>query len=190
MNLTWWVWGKADKSNTYNDFSSNISFFFKQRTSNDKERNITTKPVVSVCNFLSLSLEVLSQFTRLPKHKSDSAFNRLLFRFVGYLIGWQDRSAYLPLLCFSLSKCRSILVPFAFLYQGQSGKRSKVRVSWSLSAGSCWFGLLRAVWHQVISYSQVSRSVATLSDAASCHSPLFLGGGGSYSSVGNTDSIF
>ena len=32
---------KEDKSNTYNSFSSNISFFLV------KERNITTKPVVS-----------------------------------------------------------------------------------------------------------------------------------------------
>ena len=40
-----------DKSNIYNEFGSDISFFIKGRTSSDflgKERNITTKPVVSV----------------------------------------------------------------------------------------------------------------------------------------------
>ena len=41
----WWIWqddkisGKVDKSNTYNGFSSNISFFIQQ--------NITTKSIVS-----------------------------------------------------------------------------------------------------------------------------------------------
>ena len=38
--------GKVDKSNTYNGFSSNISFWRSFSLYN--ERNITTKPVVSV----------------------------------------------------------------------------------------------------------------------------------------------
>ena len=54
--------GKVDKSNTYNGFSSNISFFIRERTSSNqdffeyfyilafegKRTKYTTKPVVSV----------------------------------------------------------------------------------------------------------------------------------------------
>ena len=46
--------GKVDKFNTDNEFSGNISFFIHRTTSDpsssslNKERNITTKPVVNV----------------------------------------------------------------------------------------------------------------------------------------------
>ena len=41
--------GIVDKSNTWNGFSNYISFFITGRSSSlNKERNITTKPVVSV----------------------------------------------------------------------------------------------------------------------------------------------
>ena len=42
--------GKMDKADTYNRFNANISFFI-HRTSSDsvnKERNITTEPILSV----------------------------------------------------------------------------------------------------------------------------------------------
>ena len=42
------------------------------------------------------------------------------------------------LLSLSLSKCLIILVLFTFQYPGQSGKRSKLRVSWRLFVGSRW----------------------------------------------------
>ena len=52
--------GKLDKSNTYNGFSDNISFFINRKTSSvNKERNITTKPVVSVNQTLTTGLVVI-----------------------------------------------------------------------------------------------------------------------------------
>ena len=61
--------GKVDKLNTYNRFGDNISLFILRRTSSDnKEYNITTKPVVSVliCSLLHFFLSSCQIHQNLP----------------------------------------------------------------------------------------------------------------------------